>query len=148
MARAPRLFGTAGCATLVRGSTYCPDHQRQRGWRRGGTTRTNTTEDRARRDRVLQRAGHQCRIRYPDVCIGTASCCDHIVALTEHGDDSDENCQAACAPCHRRKTSLEGHRARWGDSSAPVPPSAPKPAHRDHASRSAPSSTPRTLWVR
>ncbi|MGV0675842.1 HNH endonuclease [Mycolicibacterium fortuitum] len=147
MARAPKLCGATGCTTLVRGHTYCPHHQRQRGWRRGGTTRTNTTEHRARHDRVLQRDGYQCSLRYPGICIGTATICDHIVALTEHGADSDDNCQAACEPCHRRKTSHEGHRARWGDSNAPAPPSAPKPADGDRHSRSATSGVPRAIWV-
>ncbi len=35
-----------------------------------------------------------------------------ITALALGGADTDDNCQAACQPRHRRKTSHEGHHAR------------------------------------
>ena len=51
-------------------------------------------------------------MRYPDICIGTATEADHVVALSPGGTDSDFNMQAVCTPCHRRKTSKEGHAAQ------------------------------------
>jgi 5-methylcytosine-specific restriction protein A len=46
------------------------------------------------------------------VCIGTASQLDHVVPLAEGGADTDANSVAACVPCHRQKSSREGHAAR------------------------------------
>lgn len=58
--------------------------------------------------RILERDGHQCQLRYPG-CLGTATEVDHI----RPGDDhSDDNLQAACTWCHRRKSSAEGNAAR------------------------------------
>ena len=56
-----------------------------------------------------QRDRHLCQLRYPGICIGTATRCDHIVAVGLGGADTDDNCQGACKPCHDRKTSAEGH---------------------------------------
>jgi 5-methylcytosine-specific restriction protein A len=57
---------------------------------------------------VLERDGWQCKLRYR-VCVGAATDADHI----KRGDDhSLENLQAACQPCHRLKSSQEGHEAR------------------------------------
>ena len=113
MPRAPKTCGTAGCPNLVRGRTYCPDHERERGWpRKTGNTRSTAPGHRARRERVLKRDRHQCQLRYPGVCTGTATIVDHIVALGLGGADTDEACQAVCEPCHRQKTSREGHLAR------------------------------------
>ena len=98
MARAPKVCGHHQCANLVpAGTTYCAEHERQRGWRRNtGVTRTDTAAHRARRQRVLARDRHECQLRYDGICTGTAAVCDHIVALAEGGSDTDANCQAAC----------------------------------------------------
>lgn len=37
-----------------------------------------------------------------DVTVATEV--DHIIALTNGGPDTDENCQGLCGPCHERKT--------------------------------------------
>jgi 5-methylcytosine-specific restriction enzyme A len=61
------------------------------------------------RPAVLARDGYRCQIRYSDVCVGAATDADHI----ERGDDHRmENLQAACGPCHQRKSSQEGAAAR------------------------------------
>jgi 5-methylcytosine-specific restriction endonuclease McrA len=61
-----------------------------------------------RRLAVLERDGWCCRLRFAP-CVGAASDADHIKA----GDDHRlENLQAVCEPCHRVKSSREGHEAR------------------------------------
>lgn len=58
--------------------------------------------------RILDRDDHTCRIRLPG-CIGRATEVDHIAAGDNH---DDANLQAACEPCHRRKSAQEGVTAR------------------------------------
>ena len=136
-----------GCIELVRGKTYCDEHERQRGWQRNtGVTRTDTTAHRKRRLRVLARDNHQCQLRYPGICVGTATVCDHITPLAEGGADTDAGCQAACLPCHNRKTSQEGHRAR-GHTVPSEPPTATKPVDMAGKSRQAPSRVPRAIRI-
>jgi 5-methylcytosine-specific restriction protein A len=109
---APKICADPACYELVRGVRFCDAHRRERAWSgSGGSKRTNTHQHRARRKRVLERDGHLCRIRYGDICLGEADQMDHVVPLGEGGADEDFNCIAACGPCHRRKSSLEGHRA-------------------------------------
>lgn len=94
--------------TLVRPGTRCPLHQHRWG---KGHTRTNTTEHRARRLRVLKRDRYLCQLRY-DCCISEATIADHTIALALGGQDTDDAMQAACLPCHNVKSSLEGHQAQ------------------------------------
>jgi len=63
----------------------------------------------ARRLRVLERDSYRCCIRYPDRCVGRASEVDHIRAGDDHRLD---NLRAACAPCHKKKSSAEGNAAQ------------------------------------
>ena len=109
-----KMCGQLGCINIVDGGVaYCPEHERQRGWpRRTGGTRSTTAAHRARRERILRRDRYQCQLQYPAICVGNATIVDHIRALGLGGADADENCEAACAPCHRQKTSREGHLAR------------------------------------
>ena len=115
MPRAPKICCEAGCFNLVYdGKRRCEDCYKP--W--GGATRhtgvihremrENTEAHRRLKSRVLGRAHHRCQIAYSDICIGTATHCDRI----DNSDGySDANCQAACEPCHGRKSSLEGHAA-------------------------------------
>ncbi|WP_448389415.1 HNH endonuclease [Mycolicibacterium sp. XJ1904] len=106
--RAPKHCGIQGCQQLARPGQRCPAHKHR--WGRGDK-RTGTTQHKARRLRVLKRDGYQCQLRYPG-CIGTATICDHIIALGLGGRDADDNCQAACQPCSNKKASAEGHIAQ------------------------------------
>lgn len=109
MPRAPKHCGVQGCTTIVPAGQHCPQHRHR--WGRG-SPRTRTREHRERRDRILRRDGYLCQLRYPGRCIGHATVLDHIIALGLGGADTDDNCQAACAPCHAYKSSLEGHIAQ------------------------------------
>lgn len=80
-------------------------------WVNGGSPRTTTPEHRARRRNVLDRDDHQCRIRGPR-CTRIATVADHIVALALGGTDTDDNMQAACAPCNQWKAALEANEAK------------------------------------
>ena len=64
------------------------------------------------RPRSLRRDGHRCQLRIAGVCIGTATHVDHIVPAWKGGSDDDSNLQAACRPCHGRKTGKEAAEAR------------------------------------
>lgn len=62
--------------------------------------------------RIFTRDRYECQIRYAGLCTGAADDLDHVVPNFEGGDSSDFNLQAACTPCHRAKSSDEGHRAQ------------------------------------
>lgn len=79
---------------------------------RWGTQRTATAQWRKLRAAVLERDGHRCQIRYPDLCEGDAPTVDHIVSDADGGSDDETNLQAACWPCHRRKTGIEAAAAK------------------------------------
>lgn len=84
-------------------------------WGTGARDRTSTAEHKARTARVLERDGHQCQLRGPR-CIGHATQNDHIKNVKSFANEADaehdDNCQAACVPCHMEKTSREGVEAR------------------------------------
>lgn len=108
--RAPHVCGEIGCTALVYGSARkCPNHTVA--WANTGSSvnRSDTKARRTLRDKVFRRDGYLCRIRYPDICVGIAKDLDRVDNLQGY---SMSNCQAACRPCHRRKSSYEGHAAR------------------------------------
>ena len=109
MPRPPKHCGINGCVRIVPAGQRCEQHQHR--WGRGNP-RTSTPEHRARRARVLARDGGRCQLQYEGICIHRATVCDHIQALGLGGQDTDDNCQAACRPCSARKSSREGHIAQ------------------------------------
>lgn len=58
---------------------------------------------------VLERDGYVCQLSYPYICVRTATQVDHVVNNDDH---SISNLQAACSPCHGRKSAREGHANR------------------------------------
>lgn len=114
MTRAPRACNHIGCPHLVRGTArYCPIHKPEHQWQgSGGDRRSGTASHKQRRLRVLRRDGYQCHWRFEPICLGTADQLDHVVALSEGGQDTDANCVSSCKPCHLRRSSMQGHRAR------------------------------------
>jgi 5-methylcytosine-specific restriction protein A len=74
-----------------------------------GHPRTTTPHHRANRTYVLERDNHTCWM-----CgAPNATIADHIAPLAEDGPDHPSNMAPACRPCHDRKSSAEGNRARW-----------------------------------
>jgi 5-methylcytosine-specific restriction endonuclease McrA len=114
MPRAPRVCGELNCAALVHDPSRrkCDLHYKPFGGKGGTSSRTTTSDHRRRRLRILGRAGYRCEIRYEGICLGAASEFDHVVPVGEGGSDTDMNGQAACVPCHRRKSAIEARRAQ------------------------------------
>lgn len=79
---------------------------------RWGTQRTATTAWRKQRLHVLNRDGQVCQLRYQDICTVDATDVDHIINHATSSNDHEDNLQAACRPCHRRKTGREAAAAR------------------------------------
>jgi 5-methylcytosine-specific restriction protein A len=130
MPRAPHKCSEAGCPQLIPAGAgaKCPEHRRESAGRfgsvRNSRARTSTAGHRARRQSTLRQAGGQCQIRYDAICTGSATVFDHIIGLrmwdllpadirarvtVDTLDTAHWNRQAACEPCSRRKTSMEGH---------------------------------------
>lgn len=53
--------------------------------------------------RVLALKGDQCTLRYPGICLGTATTADHVIPVAEGGRDELANLVPACVPCNRHK---------------------------------------------
>ena len=59
----------------------------------------------ARRKRILTRQNGVCA--YPECEVSEGLEVDHIVCLGLGGKDVDDNLEALCPDCHRRKTNLD-----------------------------------------
>lgn len=109
MPRAPRVCAHPTCTTLTP-TSHCPDHTTHR-WGKGNP-RTSNPKHEAWRTAVLQRDHYRCQLRYTG-CIGRAGIADHILATALGGAHYDlANGQAACKPCHAKKSADEGHTAQ------------------------------------
>jgi len=117
MPRAPKHCGIQGCTTIVPAGTHCEQHQHRWG---KGNKRTKDPRHIDWRKAVLARAHGACQIQYPGICQHRATIADHIRAVGLGGAEYDvTNGQAACQPCHDRKSSLEGHAAQGHRASGP-----------------------------
>lgn len=107
MPRAPKQC--AKCDTRVIGKPYCKTHT-PIDWPTGNS-RTATAEHKAWRKQVLARAKGVCQI-HGTTCTYRATEADHILPVAEGGTTTLDNGQAACPPCHRRKTLIEAKRGK------------------------------------
>ena len=85
------------------------------GYQSGGHSRTGTTAHRRWRRAVLHRDGYRCQqCGYQ----GSATAkpadveADHILNVKRGGDDSIDNGQTLCVPCHEVKTKTEAAEGR------------------------------------
>jgi hypothetical protein len=110
MPKAPKICSEIPCTKLVYdGGRKCKDHRKA--WSNKGfdRRRADTAAHRKLKSDVLKRARYRCEIRYPTICLIVATEVDRI---DNQKDYSLGNCQGGCTPCHRRKTSIEGHQAQ------------------------------------
>ena len=70
---------------------------------------------RRKRERILRRDKGLCQPCFRAGRITPALEVDHIVNVAQGGDDSDDNLEAICRPCHQAKTLEEARRGRDGD---------------------------------
>jgi 5-methylcytosine-specific restriction protein A len=70
------------------------------------SSRTSQSSWKRLRRRVLDRDGDRCQIRGPR-CQIDATMVDHILPVSFGGQDSEDNAQAVCKPCHDTKTAQE-----------------------------------------
>jgi len=119
------------------GGSRCADHKRPHGWGDGGnshrTNKTNTAEWKRIRAAVLHRDKGVCQLRLAGVCEFVAREVDHIISDADGGRNDLDNLRAACQPCHRKRTSQQGHQAKAsGKVKPPALPAlrrqAPKPS--------------------
>jgi 5-methylcytosine-specific restriction enzyme A len=118
--RAPKICcevsGGISCHALVYdGGKRCEPHRKEaaaRAWRNTDPRRSGSKRHKDLRLLTLQRDRYQCQLRYTGICIGTATDRDHIVPLYLSGPDTLENSASCCGPCHRAKSSDEGHAAQ------------------------------------
>lgn len=107
-----------GCAAVVDKPGYCDAHKRDTvGWQ--SDAERGTRHERGygsawtrQRVRILKRDCGLCQPCLRAARVTTATQVDHIVPKGEGGDDSDDNLQAICEPCHTVKTADESRRAK------------------------------------
>ena len=74
---------------------------------------TSTAQWRRVRRQVLERDGHQCRIRGPK-CRGTATDVDHVVPVPDGGATYDpNNLRAACHTCNCWRANVQKAKEGW-----------------------------------
>lgn len=112
-AAAPRPCTKPGCGVLVRdGSGRCQAHQRE-AWGKKPTAAKRITGRKLQALRAdlfrRQPLCVQCKERG---LVVLATQRDHIVPLSEGGEDTEDNVQGLCAPCHDGKSLAERLRAQ------------------------------------
>ncbi|MFC8531923.1 HNH endonuclease [Nocardia sp. NPDC057227] len=99
-------------------------------WGTASRARTSTAAHKSQRLRILRRDRYRCRLQLPGRCIGKATTMDHAKPVHLGGTDDDANMQAACAPCHAKKSSDEGHAAQQAKRDRLKLPTSPHPGLR------------------
>jgi 5-methylcytosine-specific restriction endonuclease McrA len=84
--------------------------------------RGNTTKRESLRAQAFRMYGKTC-----NYCGEIGNEVDHVIELAAGGDDSIENLQVLCSPCHKVKTAkfnsrrLKGNRGVFSEEAAPRP---------------------------
>jgi len=103
---APSPCRAIGCAAVVHRGGYCDKHTsaRPKPKRKEGYTDRFTW--------TWRKVSRQVRLEEPfcRVCGRVSEQVDHIIPVTEGGDNDRENLQALCTSCHSKKTRRENSR--------------------------------------
>lgn len=115
--RAKRPCRQPGCPGLAVKGGYCEKHQKQRpsGWKRDPaltTTQRGYGWDWQKRRTMFLAGNPLCADPFGDHAglgqVIPATEVDHIIPKARGGGDDDDNLQALCHACHKRKTEGEG----------------------------------------
>lgn len=110
---APKPCSQPGCGVLVRdGTSRCGKHQREAWAKKPTVTKRITGRKLQAMRQALFRRDPLCVHCFKAGIVELATQRDHIVALEEGGQDTDDNTQGLCAPCHEAKSLAERLRAR------------------------------------
>ncbi len=142
MPRANRVCGHHQCCELVpAGTTYCDQHQRERGRERTASAkRTGTRKFNQRIRPVVLRRDPVCKLQLPG-CTQVSTEVDHITPVYLGGTDDLTNARGVCSHCHASHTGRQAAQARWGTT-----PPAERPAETPAAQRR-PSGVPRAIRI-
>ena len=111
----PRPCTYPGCTAMQIKRGYCQQHQDNGGWqKRTDYGRIKGPKWKAIKRRIMERDGWLCQVCKSSGKLSTATEVDHVNPLSLGGTDADDNLQAICQSCHKRKTASEAHRARKG----------------------------------
>lgn len=70
---------------------------------------------------VFRRDGGECQLKLPNICVGVATECDHIIPVAHGGSDKPDNLRAVCKPCHARVTGQLGRATQLQRGKRPRP---------------------------
>lgn len=98
---------------------YCDEHKALvSGWnapeRGSSSQRGYGATWRRKRQAVLQRDSHQCRLCAAKGLVTYGNEVDHITPKSQGGTDDLENLQTICGDCHKAKTLKESSQRRVG----------------------------------
>lgn len=108
MPRAPRKCSWSNCENRIANTRYCAEHT-VHGWT--GQSHTSDARHQTWRKAVLKRDKGMCQIKDTG-CTHRATEADHILNVKSGGTYDLENGQAACSPCHKKKTQRESIEAQ------------------------------------
>jgi 5-methylcytosine-specific restriction protein A len=106
----PKPCSKAGCRVYATSGSRCDEHQRKAWASNEGKTSSERgygAKWRKVRKAALHRDLHLCQVCRKDNRLREAKEVDHIINKADGGDDSLENLQAICTPCHKLKTQKE-----------------------------------------
>lgn len=112
---APRPCTFPGCRAYAAKDGRCDQHKHQAGWQRSKTESASQRgyghRWRKIRDRIMARDRSLCQTCLRLGIFTRATEVDHIACKALGGSDSDDNLEAICRTCHKRKTQQE---AKYG----------------------------------
>ncbi len=115
---APKACRHFGCKALAVAGAYCDSHKPKASSRFHGSAGLRKTGRKGvkDRDRIRARDCGLCQQCLANGKVVKGSQVDHIIALCDGGQDSDDNKQLLCDDCHTAKSRDEARRRGRGGS--------------------------------